>query len=265
MNLRTTLEPVDSLDAIAPLRSDHLDALPEAIDALVEILVRSADAYLIRARGQTVGYVVVDGEHRMLEFHVREEFEVHAHDLLPRLVDELSVRSALIQTFDALFLACALDIQREVVMRGALTRHYFPRALPVIDRIRYEQRAAVPSDVAAILASDQDVFTHEGRLAQAIARGEVFVFERDEALVGFGLLRRMHRDRPHVEVGIAVDAPFRNKGYAIYLLRDLVERCITDGFEPICGLSRANEASVRMGSRIGLVARHRLIEIVFGE
>lgn len=264
MNLRFTLEPT-TLDAIGDLREQHLDGLPEAIDALVEILVRSARPHRIRARGETIGYVVVDDRRRMLELHVRQDHEVYAHDLFPQILERLDVGSALVQTFDALFLACALDEQASVSMRGALTRHYFPRALPSIDRIRYDERPAELRDVPQILATDQDVFIDEARLRGAVERNEVVVFEHDEALVGFGLMRVLHPDRPHVEVGIAVDAPFRNKGYAIYMLRDMVEHCVARGLEPICGLSRDNEASIRMGSRIGLVSRYRLIELHFGD
>jgi GNAT superfamily N-acetyltransferase len=262
LNIRATCVRVPSPLELTPLREQYLDQLHAAQDALLEVLVQQGDHYAIRVKDETVGYFVLR-ESVLLELHLTPEFELFAHILLPRIVDEHQIRSALIKTFDHLFLACALDLTEGVAMRGCLVRDLRLRALPDIPRVRYTQRTACIDDLPRILAVEQDVFTHPERLRHVVEQEQLRLFERDQALIGFGILRPVIPGRADVEVGIAVDAAFRNKGYAVYMLRDLVDVCLSRGLHPICGSRRSNEASVRMGTRVGLLSRYRLIEVFF--
>jgi GNAT superfamily N-acetyltransferase len=262
MNIQATFLPV-SIEQIRPLRDDYLDRLLAAQEALIEVLVQQGQCFAISAKGQIAGYSILHEQEGLLEFHVLEHFQAYAHLLLRRFVLEHRVRAALVKSFDHLLLACAMDIQTSVRVRGILVRNYIPRQLPIIPRIRYGQRPAEERDLARVRALDQQVFTHPERLAAVIRAGAMRLFERDLALIGFGIIRPVIAGRPEVDLGLAVDAPFRNKGYAIYFLRDMANFCLQSGLVPISGCAADNEASIRLGSRVGFVSRYRLLEVRF--
>lgn len=249
---------------IAALRAEYLAELPEAQEAFLEMLMHSAAHYLILWRNEEVGYVSVHDGATAIEFHLIAEALSFAQDLFPPIVGILKLERAWIKTFDHLFLSCALDCQNSVSTKGLLVREYIRRVLPEIARIVYKRRVATGADLEAILKVRQDVFTNSARLTTALRSGNVHVFHRETELVGFCIIRRILEGRPDVDIGIAVDTPFRNKGYAVYMLRDMVEYAIDHGLHPVTGCEQSNTASFRLGRRIGFVARHRLIETRFG-
>lgn len=265
MNIRPTFLPV-SLDELQELRNEYLDRLLAAQEALIEVLVQQARCFSIFAKGRVAGYLILHEGEGLLEFYVTSEFQPYAHLLLREFVRRHRVRSALVKSFDHLLLACALDIQTSVSVRGILVRDFVPRALPSIPRLRYRERIAEERDLPRIHAVDQRVFTHPERLTAVVRAGAVHLFERDEAecaLIGFGIIRPVIAGRPEVDLGLAVDAPFRNKGYAVYCLRDLAQHCLQRGLVPISGCAAENEASIRLGSRVGFVSRYRLLDVRF--
>lgn len=263
MNILPTFTEVPSLTDVEGLRQAHWDGLPHAQDALLEVLVSSGRYYVVSAKGRVVGYYIVHGGDTLIEYHVSPSFAVYAHLLLPQIVAEHGLRRALVKTFDHLFLAAALDLQVGVEVLGFLTREYLPRELPDVPRVRYTQRVATLDDLPRIQAVDQQVFSHPERLREVVQAGQMELFESDGALVGFGILRPVIPGRPDVELGIAVDAPFRNRGYAVYMLRDMAEQCLRQGGRPITGSSVHNKASMHMGLRVGFAPRYRLVELRF--
>lgn len=256
--------PLASLADIESLRARYLDGLSKAQDALLEVFVHQGQVHGVFVDDALKGYFVVH-EGVLVEFYVVPELEARAHHLLPQFVDAMGVRSALVKTFDPMFLACALDLQSSVAVRGVLARDYTRLELPSIDRIRYTHRTASVEDLPRIAAVEQDVFTDASRLYGVVERGEMQLYERDGRIVGFGIVRRVIPSRPDVELGIALDAAFRNKGYAVYMLRDMVDHCVARGLNPISGCARTNEASIRLGIRIGFTSRYRLLEVRFRE
>ena len=268
MNIRPTFLPV-SLDELRDLRSDYLDRLLAAQEALLEVLVQQAQCFSILAKGEVAGYFILHEREGLIEFHVKQEFQAYAHLLLREFVHRQRVRSALVKSFDHLFFACAMDIQTSARVRGILVRDFVPRALPKISRIRYRERLAEERDLARIRAIDQRVFTHPERMGAVIRAGAMHLFEREHeleaerTLIGFGIIRPVIAGRPEVDLGLAVDAPFRNKGYAVYFLRDMAQYCLQRGLVPISGCAAENEASIRLGSRVGFVSRYRLLDVRF--
>ena len=257
---------VPSLAEVHALRERYLDGLIAGQDALLEILVRDGRVHHIVVEDEIIGYAVVT-DRALTEYFVVPEREYDAYLILPHLVEQLGIQKALVKTFDHVLLMSALFHSEDgkVGVRGVLVRDYIKRALPEIPEIEYSQRTATLDDMPAIQAIDQPVFTNPERLRFVVSQGFVELFERPAALggqlVGFGLMRPVIEGRPHVEVGVAVDPAYRNKGYAMHMLRDVVEHCIARGLIPVSGCARSNEPSIRMGTRMGLTARYLLVEV----
>lgn len=261
MNIRFELSPA-TLDELTELRRAHLDSLLEAQEAMLEVRVASGRGYLLRAHEALAGYAIVDGD-TLLEFAVLDGYLPASHLLFRKLVARLGVQRAWVKTFDHVLLSCALDIQVGVHVLGILVRQLVRRELPRLPDIRYTQRGAEARDLPRLLAVDGNVFNHPERLAAAIGLGRVRVFERDERLVAFGLLKPVRPGRPHVDVGLVVDKPFRSRGYAAYVLRDLADYCEGQGLVPISGCAADNLPSINLGLRVGFVSRYRLLEVRF--
>lgn len=264
MNLTVACIRSSVSSELQPLRNDYLDTLPEAQELLLEVLVGGADSYLLRTRaGVICGYALVHGKGTLLEFHLVRDHWVFGETILRQVVAELSLKRAMVKSFDSLLLSSALSLQTGLKVLGLLVRDYVPRKLPVLSRIQYKSRIANANDMTRLLAVDQDVFTIRERLEHVVAEGQVRIFEKGESTVGFGILRPVVAGRKDIDVAIAVDKPFRGKGYATYVFRDLVEECLDSGQHPTCGCASDNHASRHLGERIGMIARHRLLELSF--
>lgn len=261
MNIQTTFAVVPAAELV-PLREQYLANLIEPQELLLEVMVPSATHHRITHRGETCGYFLVHNDDTLLELYVHEPYWVFAEAIFKQIQQRTGVRRALVKSFDHLFLSSVIAHQTQVRSLGLLVRDYLPRMLPDLG-LRFTTRIASCSDHARIAGVDQRVFTHAARLRQVVERGRVTLFEDDETLLGFGILQPVVDGRCDVDIGIAVDAPFRNRGYAVYMFRHMVERCLNDGYRPIAGCAESNRPSRSLGERIGMVARYRLLELTF--
>ena len=161
-------------------------------------------------------------------------------------------------------LSAASDLADElrVVVRGLRRRPLFSLAVVATLALAIGANTAIFTVVNAVLVQKLPYEDPE-RLTAVVRAGAMRLFERDDALLGFGIIRPVIAGRPEVDLGLAVDARFRNKGYAVYFLRDMAEFCLQSGLIPISGCAAENEASIRLGSRVGFVSRYRLLEVGF--
>lgn len=268
MNLQTEFERVP-LSSLHALRQEYLDALPAAQELMIELLVQSGEAYLVEAKGEVCGYFVLHDAHTLIEFYLRRPYWVFGEHVFRQILARTPVRRALVKSYDHLFLSSSIAHQSSVKSLGLLVRDYVARPLPVIEAIRFETRTASSDDLPRIRAVEQAVFTDPVRLAQVVAEGNMLLFEGAAeargSLIGFGIVRPVIAGRPEVDLGVAVAAPYRNRGYAIYIFQALVAHAFARGLKPVAGCSEVNAASRRMGERVGMVARHRLLELAFAE
>jgi GNAT superfamily N-acetyltransferase len=263
LNIRQRFVRVESVRELGALREEYLDGLPFAQEALLEVLVQNGECYVIEARGERAGYFVVHRGDALVEYHVTPRYLAYSHLFFSKFVVEYRIASALIKSYDHTALACAMDLQVGVKSKGVLVREFVRRELPEVPRISYTRRVALAGDLPRISAVDQPVFTHPERLRGVVREGRMRLFEKGDSLVGFGIIRPIIAGRPDVDIGLAVDKPYRNRGYALYLLRDLIDECLSQGLNPVGGCARENEPSIRMGLRVGLVSRFRLLELTF--
>jgi RimJ/RimL family protein N-acetyltransferase len=263
MNVRTTFVPADSLALLDELRREYLDSLPEPQELLLELWVQHGQGFFIESKGERCGYFVVKDGHTLVEFYLRRPYWVFGEHVVRQIVARLQIERALVKSFDHLLLSSSIAHQTGVRSLGLLVRDYVARPLPALAEMSFEARVAGLTDLDRIIAIEQDVFTDPARLRDVLARGYVVQFERADVLLGFGIIRPIVEGRPDVDLGIAIDTPFRNKGFAIYIFRHMVEHCFARGYNPVAGCAESNPASRRMGERVGMVALYRLLELAF--
>jgi GNAT superfamily N-acetyltransferase len=262
MDIEVQFEKLPSTSYLANFRAEYLDSLPCSQEALIEVQISSATGYHALYEGRAVGYAIISGD-VVLEFFLRPEYAVFGQTVFDQLLAATHARRALVKSFDALFFSSCVDRQRSFRSLGLLVRDYQPRQLPELPGLSYRTRLAELVDLPRVRAVDQDVFLDPARLQVVIEKGYMMLFEQGDALLGFGIMRVVVPGRPGVDIGIALDKPYRKLGYAPYFLQRMAELSLERGLSPLAGCAVDNHAVRATGERIGMYAKHRLLELGF--
>jgi len=263
MKIRIALVRVDALDELRALRDEYLDSIVEAQEPSLEVLIPHAAYYAIEHAGARCGYAIVHAGDTLIELYLTRPYWVFGECVVDQILALGVVKRALVKSFDALLLSSCIAQHKTLRVKGLLVRDLVPRALPDFPALRCASRVATPDDLPAILGIDQQVFRHPERLRVVVTAGQLHLFENDAGIVGFAIARPVVPGRPHVELGIAVDKPYRLKGHAVYMFEAMIEACLARGLVPVAGVAVENVVSRSMGERVGMVARHRLLELTF--
>jgi GNAT superfamily N-acetyltransferase len=260
MDLRVTFRKVPGSE-LGAWRTRYLDSLESSQELFLEVMVADSQAYLVEARGEAIGYVIAHRDEKIIEFFLAPAQWVFGQTVLRQFATETGIERAWIKSFDHLFFSSAIDDQRSVRTIGLLSRDYLRRSLPDDPAARLTRVLATLPDFERVRAIEQDVFVHPERLRGVIAHGHMSLFCQGEQLVGFGIYRAVISGRPAVDLGIAIDRPYRNHGYGVHMLQQMMDHCVELGLVPVGGCALDNPASRAMAERTGLVARYRLLEL----
>lgn len=263
MKTHATFVPVAQPSELQALRDEYLDQLELGQEASLEVLMPDSVHLAIEVEGERCGYFVVHERETLIEFYVTKPHWVYAQCICEQILAETEVKRARIKTYDHLLFSSVVAKQVSTRMVGILARERIPRALPPAADFQFTTRVATLDDMPAIMAIDQQVFRHPERLHMVVQAGFMFLFENSAGLLGFGIARPIVRGRKHVELGIAVDKPYRSQGHSMHVFGSMVEACEARGLVPVAGLSPDNIASRSMGERVGMIGRHRLLELSF--
>jgi GNAT superfamily N-acetyltransferase len=262
MDISVSFETAGSLEELIPWRARYLDSLPASQEVLVEVQVPGSIGHRIRHEGTAIGYALIR-ERTVIEFYVQDDYAVFGQTVFDQLLLHSKAERALVKSFDALFFSSCVDRQVGLRSVGLLVRDYVKRELPAAAELQYSARLAELADMPRIQAVDQNVFNDPARLCFVVERKYLLLFERDDVLLGFGIMRVVVPGRPGVDIGIALDKPYRKHGYAPYFLQHMADVCLTRGLTPIAGCAIDNKPVRATGERIGMFAKHRLLELSF--
>lgn len=265
VNLQFDFVRVTSLHDIAVLRTSYVDDLIEPQELMLEVWVAESRVYRIDVlkTGLPCGYFIEHAEKGLLEFHLEKPFWIFAEPVMKRIVGELRVRMAWVKSFDHLFFSACMGLEPTVRSAGLLVRDYVPRPLPSLEQLRFDARPATIADLERIQRVRQTTFMDTNRLRLVIETGRLVLFEHASTVLGFGIIQPVMSGRHDVDLAIAVDEMFRRRGYAVYMLKWLIEHALACGLRPIAGCSVRNSPSRMMGERVGMSARYRLLEVSF--
>ena len=250
-------------DEISELREEYLSSLNEPQQLMLELLATSGEVVLIRAKDVCIGYAILHEGDTWVEYYLKRDYWCYGEHVAVECIRELKLKCAMVKSFDGLFLSSVIAHQREVQSLGLLVRDYIRRELPKLPSVQMSHRKADMADFARLQEIEQDVFSDLQRLAYVIERGFVQLYESGEELVGFGILRPIREGSSVVDLGIAVATRFRRRGHAAFILQHLADLAIERGLRPVAGCAQENVASRNLGDRVGLVARYRLLRIIF--
>ena len=250
---------VRSLQDIEDLRTNYLDELGEAQELFLELKIRQARVVKIQSYTQTIGYAILGDDNIVLEYFISRA-NVHQIDMIfHELLHTFSIKKALCKSFDHALLSCCVQAQKQTKAVGILFRERDLCSLYMLGE-HVAIRFAEPQDAQHIAAVNEEVFEHDEEIDEVIANHNMFIFEQDRDLIGFGLFQRVIAGRAEFDIGMLVTPKFRRQGYGTAIIHYLADYCQQQGWRPICGCAIENIASQRCLEKAGFIARYRMLE-----
>ena len=273
MNIR--VEKVD-LNAVAKMKQDYLTTLTEPQDAYwQEGLIGACDHLTLNIEGEEVGYIAVDAQNQLLQFHLTR-FHRRATEILKRILADRDIKTAMAATIEPFYFNLCMDLQQKVRVHTYLFGDFEKRE-PVLETIRgFHFRKATMDDLTRVLpmytGGDEfvDLETVEahfgGQLGYAkmvIGAGILHLLEKDDEVLGTGELRVRQSWVPYADVGMIVNPKYRRKGVGTYLLNRLKQLAYQQNLKPICSCEAGNLGSRKAVENAGFITRHRVVAFSF--
>jgi RimJ/RimL family protein N-acetyltransferase len=119
------------------------------------------------------------------------------------------------------------------------------------------------SDYDDFVKYDNDLYDTEEDLRYFLKNKFALKYYIADKLTGCGFLIKVNEFYNHCDIGMWIDTPYRNKGYATKIISDLKQRCINAVVSVTCGCAAENIASKKALEKNGFRAKHNLL--MFGK
>jgi GNAT superfamily N-acetyltransferase len=257
-----TFERKTESSTIKPMRTVYLDDLPHAQEYYVELQIQQANIYEINFQLNRIGYVILSSEGCLLEYYVGPEYINQVDLIFGEIIRRFSIKRALCKSFDAVLLSCCFSYHKSSRAIGVLFREYIerPHDSPVAG---VTIRRAVPADEIAIVDTNEEVFDHPTEVMKYIQAKQIFLFENNAAMIGFGIYSQVIPGRPDRDIGMLVVPAFRKRGFGQFILHHLIRFCHDNNWRVSAGCAIENTASRRCLEKTGFIGRYRLLEFTF--
>lgn len=257
MRVSPCLEVVEVAATPAALRRAYLNSLAEPQEYYVETLVQSGRTFLVRERGETIGYAVINGE-TVVEFFLAKHVRTDLDRVLAAVFDETLAVRFLCKTFDPFMLAAAAIQPAVARTEGHLFRTIADPGFvadPAILAV-----SATHADIDDVLRIHGGFFDSIDEIRSYVSHDGLRLFRaRNRGLLGCGVSKRVIADRRDFDIGMVVAPELRGKGLGSYIAAFEKDRCLSAGDRPVCGCAADNIASRRALESAGFRTFHRLI------
>ena len=236
----------------------YLNSLPSATDSFHEEHVISANHYQILVGGETAGFASIRQESTITQFKLSVPYRHLGQPIFARLRRHEHVQSALFPTNDQFFLAHALDDYRQLAKQACFFALASTRVLPVASGNTL--RLAVAANLDVIRKETGDFFETPEHL---VAKGEIFVVERDGEVAGFGVMESSRLYEKTASIGMFTVERFRNQGVGATTIALLIGECQQRGIRPVAGCWYYNHSSKRTLEKAGMYSPTRYLRVEY--
>ncbi len=244
------------------LREPYIRQLAQAQEYYLELLVNKGCLYQILVDSSEAGYFILSENNILLEFFVHPEWVNRMDEYFGIILKEFGIIKALCKSFDTDLLFCCEGYQKSTTTAGFLFRDFtgnpngnYPSGITI--------RRADMADESQIITVNEEVFDHPEEVGQYIESQQIFLFEKEDSLVGFGIYSPVIRGRNDYDIGMLITPEFRHKGYGTFIIHYLVNFCRQNGWNANAGCAAENTASRKCLEKAGFVTRHRLLKFLF--
>ncbi|MCG8698502.1 MAG: GNAT family N-acetyltransferase [Bacteroidales bacterium] len=249
------------LPDIEKLRYKYLQTLSQFQEIYLELMITDANIYGLQYNNNQVGYCIITKGHIIVEFYVDKEYFPISSNLLSYAVKELSAQSIYCKSFDSLLLNSSIKLGYPLSIIGIIYRDSVEADITINPQL--DIKLANQDDVPLILQQDDDLvelYDTKKLLNHFIDNKNLYLFRKDNQLLGCGTIIRVHKKWPHHDIGVWVHPSYRKQGYASQIVTYLKNYCLAKSYIPTCSCDINNIASQKTLQKCGYRSQHSLIE-----
>jgi GNAT superfamily N-acetyltransferase len=224
-----------SVEEVLPMRTRHREEMNcQIVHDSIHRRSGWMMTYRLESNDKTVGFgsVAVAGPWKdhptLLEFYVLPEHRRQAFGLLETLLGACKPERFEIQSNDVLPFIMAHTYGHDIVSEKIVFRD--------------AETTAHPSQGATLLRTIPD--TEAMQCMELRAGSSDWTLELNGTPIGRGGFG-FHYNRPYADIYMEIDEPYRQQGFASYLVQELKRECYAMGAVPAARCSPANAASCR--------------------
>lgn len=238
------------------LIQEYVTMLQSPFDSFLEEHISNSTFYLISENEETVGYYAIFNNDLLTQFFLKVSHYNKSQEVFKQILSRHPISSIFVPTSDELFLSTVLDQDFKLTKQA----YFFQDSkIPVSEGKLFgsgQLRKAEQSDVELIIDVSQDFFD---RLPERIEDGEIFVFMKENHLLGVGIIEISRLQKGYASVGMFVNEEFRQQGIGRTIIHHLKEWCYQNQLKPICGCWYYNTNSKLTLESAGMVSKTRLL------
>jgi GNAT superfamily N-acetyltransferase len=132
-----------------------------------------------------------------------------------------------------------------------------------IKEYEFRERRATMDDHELILEHREEIFDDNEvkDIPFWIEKSEIIIFENDEGeFIGYGLLNKTLESRDWYDVGMYVHPDHRKKGIGAWIINNMVQKCLKNGWRPVAGCADYNIGSKKTLEKAGFISKHVIVE-----
>ena len=260
-----TFSQIQDTQLIQPLKQTWLKSLTAPQDGMWESFIDQAKHWLIQLNQETIGYACVNAENTLLQFYLKPHYLNEGTGIFKTFIQQEKITQAIIGTNNPVCLSLALHLNQSVKVHTYLFEDFLISAPVKQDtEIAIAKRRDLLKLIAfcnySVGAPEQWLKVYLGDL---IDKGEVFMLENADEVVGTCEVRRSASNPNIADLGIIVSPEHRKKGLGTFLLRKAKEIALQWGKSPICSCEKDNLGSLKAIQNNGFRSIHQMVLIGF--
>ena len=234
-------------------------------DDMWEAFTDDSNHWELKDKAQTIGYTCVNDDNRLLQFFVLPDWMQEGVLIFQQFIQQHKIKKALIGTNNPICLSIAMHFQKSIEVDTYLFTDFLK-----VNIIKKEGvlRSAESENLEKLVE-----FCHKsmggpkvwlnGYIGNLIDRGEFFVFEDGEEILGTYEVRKSESNNKVASVGMIVSPAHRKKGLGTFLLAKAKEIAIKWNKQPICSCEKDNIGSLKSIQNNGFRSVHQMLLMEF--
>lgn len=243
----------DELDSFRRL---YLSRLPHFQDYFLECLVQQSQAWALICAHKKAGYVTTY-DNTLTELMIGKPYISLISEHFNHILQQLKVKVIWCKSFDELLNRLCIESRFASTIEGILFREYHTAFIKESRGLK--MRVGVEEDLGFLLEQQDEVFDPKEALLESIHKDEVYIFEKENIIVGVGFFTRIHPLFPYYDIGVWTRPLYRQQGIATEILLELKNMCIRKSLVPVCGCAADNAASQKAIQKAGFLGNHTLL------
>ena len=246
------------LEAVKEILAYNFGKSSYPIDSYFEDILKSARFHTIMKDTIKLGYFAMSEDHSLCSYWLAEEFRVYSSDIFSEIINQYSVKSALIPSGDVLFLSNALDSSSNIEKQACIFSDGHNHL--IMPRPDLALTPATLDDFDLIRQSSEDFFDN---LVEDLKAEKIYLAKSCDDLVGFGIIEKGYFLQNYASIGMFTVSKYRSQGIGATILILLKRLCYKIGYKPIAGCWYYNDVSKKTLKNAGFYSDTRLLRILF--